>query len=96
MAGDGFTVTEDAEVSLVSQGHSKLAIPMRRVRIMREDGSKLVLITNDLTRTAVEIGALYKARWQIELLFRWIKQHLKIRPLSAAPKTPSGCKSSPQ
>src|SRR5262249_15898463 len=28
---------------------------------------------------AVEIAALYKGRWQIELLFRWIKQHLKIR-----------------
>src|SRR5262249_45884057 len=36
-------------------------------------------ITNDLTRTAVEIAALYKSRWQIELLFRWIKQHLRIR-----------------
>ena len=30
-------------------------------------------------RSAVEIGSLYKGRWQIELLFRWIKQHLKIR-----------------
>jgi IS4 transposase len=32
-----------------------------------------------LTRSAVEIAARYKMRWQIELLFRWIKQHLKIR-----------------
>ncbi|MBT1517059.1 transposase [Bradyrhizobium sp. SRL28] len=37
------------------------------------------LLTNDLSRTAVEIAALYKSRWQIELLFRWIKQHLDIR-----------------
>lgn len=37
------------------------------------------LITNDLERTAVEIAALYKGRWQIELLFRWIKQHLNLR-----------------
>ncbi|ESZ53684.1 hypothetical protein X729_31035 [Mesorhizobium sp. L103C131B0] len=36
-------------------------------------------MTNDLKRSAVEIGQLYKGRWQIELLFRWIKQHLKIR-----------------
>ncbi len=79
IAGDGFTVTEDAEVGLVSKGNGKLAIPMRRVRITRDDGSKLILITNDLTRSSVEIGALYKARWQIELLFRWIKQHLKLR-----------------
>ena len=37
------------------------------------------MLTNDLERTAVEIAALYKSRWQIELLFRWIKQHLTIR-----------------
>ena len=36
-------------------------------------------MTNDLERSAVEIAPLYKGRWQIELLFRWIKQHLKIR-----------------
>ena len=39
----------------------------------------VTLLTNDLARTAVEIAALYKSRWQIELLFRWIKQHLDIR-----------------
>jgi len=77
--GDGFAVVDDAEVKLATQGHAKLAIPMRRVRLKREDGSVITLITNDLTRSAVEIAALYKARWQIELLFRWIKQHLKLR-----------------
>jgi IS4 transposase len=39
----------------------------------------LSLLTNDLHRPAVEIAALYKERWQIELLFRWLKQNLKIR-----------------
>src|SRR5712691_9597161 len=39
----------------------------------------MTLLTNDLARTAVEIASLYKSRWQIELLFRWIKQHLDIR-----------------
>lgn len=77
--GEGFTVLDDAEVKLVSKGDSKLAIPMRRVRLRRDDGTKLTLLTNDLERSAVEIGALYRMRWQIELLFRWIKQHLKIR-----------------
>lgn len=77
--GDGFTILDDAEVKLVSKGDSKLDIPMRRIRLKRDDGTKIALLTNDLTRSAIQIGALYKARWQIELLFRWIKQHLKIR-----------------
>jgi putative transposase len=77
--GDGFAIRDDADVKLATQGHAKLAIPMRRVRVMRDDGTVITLITNDRARPAVEIAALYKARWQIELLFRWIKQHLKLR-----------------
>jgi putative transposase len=77
--GDGFTILDDAEVKLTSKGNSKLDIPMRRIRLKRHDGSQIVLLTNDLIRSAVQIATLYKARWQIELLFRWIKQHLKIR-----------------
>jgi putative transposase len=77
--GDGFTIIDDAEVKLASKGDSKLAFPMRRIRLRRDDGAKLTLITNDMKRSAIELAALYKTRWQIELLFRWIKQHLKLR-----------------
>ncbi len=52
---------------------------LREVRVAREGKAPLVLITNDLTRPASEIAALYKERWQIELLFKWIKQNLKIK-----------------
>jgi putative transposase len=77
--GDGFTLLDDAEVRLVSKGDSKLAIPMRRLRLKRDNGEKITLLTNDLERSAIDIAGLYKTRWQIELLFRWIKQHLKVR-----------------
>lgn len=77
--GDGFTIIDDAEVVLVSKGDSRLPIPLRRIRVKRDAGGRITLLTNDLERTAVEIAALYKSRWQIELLFRWIKQHLAIR-----------------
>jgi putative transposase len=77
--GEGFRIVDDCEVKLASKGNSKLPIPLRRVRVKRDDGATLTLITNDLKRSAVEIASLYKTRWQIELLFRWIKQHLKIR-----------------
>ena len=77
--GAGFTVLGDAEIKLATQGHARLAMPLRRVRIKRAKGGLLTIITNDLRRPAVEIAAIYKARWQIELLFRWIKQHLKLK-----------------
>jgi IS4 transposase len=77
--GDGFTVLEDKEVRFASKGDSKLPIKLRRILVKRDKGGTLTLITNDMHRSAVEIAALYKARWQIELLFRWIKQHLRIR-----------------
>jgi IS4 transposase len=77
--GDGFTVLDDAEVSLASKTNCKLPIPLRRLTVQRAGADTITLLTNDLDRSAVEIAALYKGRWQIELLFRWIKQHLKIR-----------------
>ena len=77
--GDGFKIIADDEVKLVSKGDSRLPIPLRRIKVRRETGGVITLLTNDLTRTAVEIATLYKGRWQIELLFRWIKQHLDIR-----------------
>lgn len=79
LIGDGFRIIDDAEVVLVSKGDSRLPIPLRRIKVKRNKGGTITLLTNDLKRTAVEIAALYKSRWQIELLFRWIKQHLDIR-----------------
>jgi IS4 transposase len=76
--GEGFTVLADADVRLTTQGRARLNCPMRRVTVKREDGGILDVITNDAERPAVEIAALYKARWQIELLFRWLKQHLRL------------------
>ncbi len=76
--GEGFEILADATIRLATQGRSRLGCPIRRVTLKREDGTVMEVITNDLERSAVEIAALYKARWDIELLFRWIKQHLKL------------------
>jgi len=78
--GDGFSVLEDAEVRFSSKGDSKLPIRLRRIKLKRHEGGGTIdLLTNDMQRSAVEIAALYKSRWQIELFFRWLKQHLRIR-----------------
>jgi hypothetical protein len=59
--------------------HPLAGVTLREVTVVTDDGRMLRLLTNDLDAPAVEIGALYKARWQVELFFRWIKQHLKIK-----------------
>jgi hypothetical protein len=55
------------------------AKPVRLVTVARADGKTLDLLTNDLAAEAREIAALYQARWQVELFFRWVKQNLKIK-----------------
>lgn len=53
---------------------------LRRVRFRDPaSGKTLVFITNNFTLPATTICALYKSRWQVELFFRWIKQHLRIK-----------------
>jgi len=54
--------------------------PLRRIRFVDPDtGKKLIFLTNHLEVPATTVAALYKNRWQIELFFRWIKQHLRIK-----------------
>ena len=52
----------------------------RRIVLPPFEGHKnpIVLLTNDFTRTADEIGEIYRRRWRIELFFKWLKQHLHL------------------
>jgi hypothetical protein len=53
---------------------------LRRVRYFDADNNKtLVFITNNFTLPAVTIADLYRCRWKVELFFKWIKQHLRIK-----------------
>jgi putative transposase len=54
-------------------------VPLRRIEVVRENKPPLVLATNDLKSSAKSIAERYRARWQIELFFKWIKQHLRIK-----------------
>ena len=53
---------------------------LRRIRFKDPDsGKSMVFLTNNFTLPAATICALYKSRWQIELFFKWVKQHLRIK-----------------
>lgn len=53
---------------------------LRRIRFKDpETGKTLVFLTNNFQLPALTICALYKSRWQVELFFKWIKQHLRIK-----------------
>jgi hypothetical protein len=53
---------------------------LRRIRFKDpESGKKLVFLTNNTRLPSLTIAALYKNRWQVELFFKWIKQHLRIK-----------------
>ena len=54
--------------------------PLRRIKFKDpETGKRLVFLTNNFALPATTICALYKCRWQVELFFKWIKQHLRIK-----------------
>jgi len=53
---------------------------LRRIKYYDAETDKLfIFITNNIELTALEIVLLYKKRWQVELFFKWMKQHLKIK-----------------
>jgi Domain of unknown function (DUF4372)/Transposase DDE domain len=54
--------------------------PLRRIRFKDPETNKtLVFLTNNFALSAITITELYRCRWQVELFFKWIKQHLRIK-----------------
>jgi hypothetical protein len=74
-------IISDQQVML--NGHysaKKYPEHLRRVRFKDpETGKTLIFLTNNTALPALTIAALYKSRWQVELFFKWIKQHLRIK-----------------
>ena len=60
--------------------HQGFPAPFRRIRFRDpESGKSLDFLTNNFALPALTITALYRCRWQVELFFKWIKQHLRIK-----------------
>lgn len=53
--------------------------PLRRIAFCDAEGRRFVFLTNNFMLPALTIAQLYQCRWQIELFFKWIKQHLRIK-----------------
>ena len=55
-------------------------VPLRRIHYFHKETSRhLIFLTNNLAIPALIVATLYRLRWRIELFFRWIKQHLRIK-----------------
>lgn len=79
---DRFTGLRSDHVGKPTLAKSRNAFPvlLRKVRYYDSETSKeLVFLTNNLEIPALTVAMLYKARWSIELFFRWIKGHLRIK-----------------
>jgi hypothetical protein len=70
----------DQEVQLIVF-YSRQGYPerLRRIRYRDAQGRRLVFLTNHMTLEPLTICELYRCRWQVELFFKWIKQHLRIQ-----------------
>ncbi|UOQ91915.1 IS4 family transposase [Halobacillus shinanisalinarum] len=65
-------------VVLLGASQKQMAHPMRVIEVEDTKGNFLRLTTNDLETSAETIAEMYRKRWQIELFFRWVKQHVRI------------------
>jgi hypothetical protein len=74
-------VRSDHTVILIAIGSAQVyPDPLRRVTYLDlETNKRLIFLTNNFTLPALTIARIYKSRWQVELFFKWIKQHLRIK-----------------
>ena len=64
------------EVFYSKQGYPT---PLRRIVIKDESGERITFLTNNTRLSPTTLAELYRCRWQVELFFKWIKQHLRIK-----------------
>ena len=74
-------VLSDVLIELTGRGTKNMyPKPLRKVKYQDPETKKIYeFMTNDMEREAEEIAAIYKERWQVELFFKWIKQHVKVK-----------------
>ena len=75
---NGSLVTESIVV-LGKSNVTRMKHPVRLFETQDSQGNLIIIVTNDFSLDALEITEIYRFRWQVELFFKWIKQHLKMK-----------------
>ncbi|MDK2905987.1 MAG: hypothetical protein PWQ67_341 [Clostridia bacterium] len=73
------TLKKDRIVYLGKDGISKMKHPLRLIEIEDTEGNQVIIVTNDFDLDSEEISDIYRNRWQIELFFKWLKQHFRVK-----------------
>ena len=69
------------QIGILTVYYSNKGYPatLRRIVVRDEDGKRITFLTNNFALAPELIARLYRQRWQVELFFKWIKQHLRIK-----------------
>jgi len=77
-----------SDQTVVLQSYESASVypdPLRKISYVDpETGKRLVFLTNNFALPALTVAQIYKQRWQVELFFKWIKQHLRIKAFYGA------------
>ena len=76
--GEG-TLISDSKVILGKKNLTQMKNALRIIKTTDSQGKIITIVTNDFSLSAQEIADIYRYRWQIEIFFKWIKQHLHVK-----------------
>jgi IS4 transposase len=78
---DPDSVIDSDQIVRLGEGRNQMKHDLRLIETKDTEGNPIVILTNDFAISSLEIGNIYRYRWQIELFFKWIKQHLTVKHL---------------